>query len=86
LVDSALFSVQILQADDDIQSATQTDPDTEVVLTREQMDRLRKEGNKVSFAEMGKLIGERWKKIDRVRLGRFSELASQVRCESLPRE
>jgi hypothetical protein len=85
LADS-LFSVQILQADDDIRSATQTDPDTGDVLTQEQMDRLRKEGNKVSFAEMGKLIGERWKKIDRVRLGRFSELASQVRRESLPRE
>jgi hypothetical protein len=39
--------------------------------------RLKKEGGKVSFEEMGKIIGQRWKNIDPDRLQKFSELAAE---------
>jgi hypothetical protein len=41
------------------------------------LGRLRKEGGKVSFEEMGKLIGQRWKNINPDRLTRYSELAAE---------
>jgi HMG (high mobility group) box len=53
------------------------DPESEDYLNDEILGRLRKEGGKVSFEEMGKLIGQRWKKIDPDRLARYSELASE---------
>jgi hypothetical protein len=46
-------------------------------LDDEALGRLRKEGGKVSFEEMGKLIGQRWKNINPDRLTRYSELAAE---------
>lgn len=53
------------------------DPESEDYLNEETIARLRKEGGKVSFEEMGKLIGQRWKNIDPDRLAKYSEMASE---------
>ena len=55
----------------------ENDPESEDYLGPEQVSKLRKEGGKVSFEEMGKLIGARWKNIDPDRLSKFSELATE---------
>jgi len=55
----------------------ENDPQSEDYINDEMMGRLRKEGGKVSFEEMGKLIGQRWKSIDPDRLSKYSELASE---------
>lgn len=55
----------------------ENDPESEDYLSDELLGRLRKPGGKVSFEEMGKLIGQRWKKIDPDRLSKYSELASE---------
>jgi len=52
------------------------DPESEDYLDEEAVGKLRKEGGRVSFEEMGKLIGQRWKNIDPDRLAKYSELAS----------
>jgi len=55
----------------------ENDPDSEDYINDEMMGRLKKEGGKVSFEEMGKLIGQRWKNIDPDRLSKYSELAAE---------
>lgn len=53
------------------------DPNSDDYLDEDQLRKLRKDGGKVSFEEMGKIIGQRWKNIDPDRLNRFQELASE---------
>mmetsp|Transcript_23941 Transcript_23941/g.33599 ORF Transcript_23941/g.33599 Transcript_23941/m.33599 type:complete len:341 (+) Transcript_23941:1594-2616(+) len=55
----------------------ENDPDSEDFIDDGMMIRLKKEGGKVSFEEMGKLIGQRWKNIDPDRLAKYSEMASE---------
>jgi len=54
-----------------------SDPESEDYISAEMMSRLKKEGGKVSFEEMGKLIGQRWKNIDPDRLSKYSEMAAE---------
>ena len=53
------------------------DPESHDFLDEDALKRLRKEGGKVSFEEMGKIIGQRWKNIEPNRLTKFSELAAE---------
>ena len=53
------------------------DPESQDFLSKDAIISLKKEGNKVSFEHMGKIIGSRWKNIDPDRLAKFSELASE---------
>lgn len=55
----------------------ENNPDSGDYIDEAMMGRLKKEGNKVSFDEMGKIIGQRWKNIDPDRLAKYSELASE---------
>lgn len=55
----------------------ENDPKSEDYIDDATFGRLKKEGNKVSFDEMGKIIGQRWKNIDPDRLAKYSELASE---------
>lgn len=54
----------------------QTDKESHDFLDEAAIGRLKKEGGKVSFEEMGKIIGQRWKNIDPDRLSTYSEMAS----------
>mmetsp|Transcript_12558 Transcript_12558/g.19125 ORF Transcript_12558/g.19125 Transcript_12558/m.19125 type:complete len:257 (+) Transcript_12558:348-1118(+) len=67
--------LKVLDAEegDDVNNDTES-PD---YLTEEMIKRLKKDGGKVSFEEMGKLIGNRWKSIDPDRLQRYTDLAGQ---------
>mmetsp|Transcript_5126 Transcript_5126/g.10565 ORF Transcript_5126/g.10565 Transcript_5126/m.10565 type:complete len:290 (+) Transcript_5126:172-1041(+) len=56
---------------------TINDPDSDDFITEDKLKRLRKEGGKVSFEEMGKLIGSRWKNLEPDRLSKYSELAAE---------
>jgi hypothetical protein len=67
--------LKILQSDDPEEEQKDSEPDD--YLSPEAAERLKKEGGKVSFEEMGKLIGQRWKNIDPDRLTKYSELASE---------
>lgn len=55
----------------------ENEPGSEDYIDDATFKRLKKEGNKVSFDEMGKIIGQRWKNIDPDRLSRYSEMASE---------
>lgn len=55
----------------------ENDPESDEYVPDDQIKRLRKEGGKVSFEEMGKIIGTRWKNIDPDRLNKYSELATE---------
>mmetsp|Transcript_14868 Transcript_14868/g.41399 ORF Transcript_14868/g.41399 Transcript_14868/m.41399 type:complete len:332 (+) Transcript_14868:471-1466(+) len=67
--------IKVVLAEDP--SAVKQDPEDEGFLDAETIGRLKKEGGKVSFEEMGKIIGQRWKNIDPDRLQKYSELASE---------
>ena len=53
------------------------DPNDPDFLDEDTIGRLKKEGGKVSFEEMGKIIGQRWKNIDPDRLQKFAESAAE---------
>ena len=61
------------QEDDKVKN----DPDSDEYIDKETIDKLKKDGGKVSFEEMGKLIGQRWKNIDADRLTKYSDLAAE---------
>lgn len=67
--------IKVVLAEDP--SAVKQDPEDEGFLDEETIGRLKKEGGKVSFEEMGKIIGQRWKNIDPDRLAKYAELASE---------
>jgi hypothetical protein len=56
---------------------TVNEPDSDDFINEGTLGRLRKEGGKVSFEEMGKLIGQRWKNLQPDRLTKYSELAAE---------
>jgi hypothetical protein len=58
-------------------TTVQPDPEADDFLEEEHIGRLKKEGGKVSFEEMGKIIGQRWKNIDPDRLSKYSEMAAE---------
>jgi len=63
--------VKILKAVLEGDGTGATDPE----MDEEMMKKLKKEGGKVSFEEMGKLIGQRWKDISEERLAHYTSLA-----------
>eukprot|EP00531_Pseudo-nitzschia_arenysensis_P018965 CAMPEP_0116135026 /NCGR_PEP_ID=MMETSP0329-20121206/10972_1 /TAXON_ID=697910 /ORGANISM="Pseudo-nitzschia arenysensis, Strain B593" /LENGTH=323 /DNA_ID=CAMNT_0003629801 /DNA_START=243 /DNA_END=1214 /DNA_ORIENTATION=+ len=67
--------IKVVLAEDP--SAVKQDPDDDGFLDAETIARLKKEGGKVSFEEMGKIIGQRWKNIDPDRLSKYAELAAE---------
>lgn len=67
--------IKVVLAEDP--SKVKQDPEDDGFLDEETIGRLKKEGGKVSFEEMGKIIGQRWKNIDPDRLSKYSELASE---------
>jgi len=67
--------IKVVLAEDP--SAVKQDPDDDGFLDSETIGRLKKEGGKVSFEEMGKIIGQRWKNIDPDRLSKYAELAAE---------
>lgn len=67
--------IQVVLAEDP--AKIQTNPEANDYLDEAAIGRLRKEGGKVSFEEMGKIIGQRWKNIDPDRLSTYSEMASE---------
>ncbi|KAG7346778.1 HMG high mobility group box-containing protein [Nitzschia inconspicua] len=69
--------LKVVNADDPMEAQKDKDPEAEDYLDTEAIGRLKKEGGKVSFEEMGKIIGQRWKNIDPDRLSKFSEMAAE---------
>jgi hypothetical protein len=66
-----------LDSSADLSTKVRNDPNDPDYLDEDTISRLKKEGGKVSFEEMGKIIGQRWKNIDPDRLQKFSELAAE---------
>jgi hypothetical protein len=58
-------------------TTVQPDPEADDFIQDELIGRLKKEGGKVSFEEMGKIIGQRWKNIDPDRLSKYAEMAAE---------
>lgn len=69
--------IKIVNSENPFAKDIQPDKDAEDYLDEEAVGRLKKEGGKISFEEMGKIIGARWKNIDPDRLGKYSELAAE---------
>lgn len=69
--------LKVVLAEDDPESKVENNPDSDDYIGEAMMGRLKKEGGKVSFDEMGKIIGQRWKQIDPDRLAKYSELAGE---------
>jgi len=67
--------LRVVLADDS--DKNENDPESDDYINGETVGRLRKDGGKVSFEEMGKLIGQRWKNIDPDRLAKYSEMAGE---------
>ena len=67
--------MKVVLADDPYK--VEQDPNSQDFLSDTAIASLKKDGNKVSFEHMGKIIGARWKNIDPDRLAKFSELASE---------
>jgi hypothetical protein len=67
--------IKVVLAEDP--AAVKQDPEDDGFLDAETIGRLKKEGGKVSFEEMGKIIGQRWKNINPDRLSKYSELAAE---------
>jgi hypothetical protein len=67
---------KILKVLNDEEAENSQDEKSEDYLTPEQIVSLKKEGGKVSFEEMGKIIGRRWKNINPDKLSKFQELAN----------
>jgi hypothetical protein len=61
----------------EVLSAADVPEDDPDYLDPETIGRLTKDGGRISFEEMGKLIGQRWKNIDPDRLQSFAELAAE---------
>lgn len=67
--------LRIVLSDDE--SNAENDPNSDEYIDKETIQKLKKDDGKVSFEEMGKLIGLRWKQIDPERLTKYSELAAE---------
>lgn len=67
--------LKVVLAEDPVKVGNE--PGADDFLDEEAINRLKKEGGKVSFEEMGKIIGQRWKNIDPDRLATYSEMAGE---------
>lgn len=67
--------VKIVQVVMGEEGANSNSKEPDPVLTDELISKLRKEGGKVSFEEMGKLIGRRWKSIGAEQMEYYEKLA-----------
>ncbi len=63
------------------ENPVKSEPTTEYtyILDDETLERLLTPDGKISFEQIGKLIGQNWKKVDPVRLAKYTEMAKQDR-------